>query len=116
LFPPKTNVGLSTRNGKAQIMRMNLLVLTGIAAAGCAVAIGAAGVAEAAESAALTIGELQAQGFDVQVSRVGSAPLDRCVVTDVRNPREQTRLVRRGDDLVREVVARRISVTVDCSR
>jgi hypothetical protein len=96
-------------------MRAKLLVLTGIAAAGCAAAIGSAGIASAAESAALTIGQLEAQGFDVKISRIGSAPLDRCVVTDIRNPREETRLVRRGDDLVREVVARRISVTVDCS-
>jgi hypothetical protein len=97
-------------------MRAKVLVITGIAAAGCAAAIGSAGVASAAESAAVTIGQLEAQGFDVKVSRFGSAPLDECVVTDIGRAREETRLVRRGDDLVRVVVARRISVTVDCSR
>jgi hypothetical protein len=97
-------------------MRAKMMLLTGIAVAGCAAAISAAGPAAAAESADLTIGQLEAQGFDVKVSRLGSAPLDQCVVTDIRNPREDTRLVRRGDDLVRVVVARRISVTVDCSR
>jgi hypothetical protein len=97
-------------------MHAKLLLITGIAAAGCVAAIGSAAVASAAESAAVTIGQLEAQGFDVKVSRIGSAPLNQCVVTDIRNARDETRLVRRGDDLVREVVARHISVTVDCTR
>ena len=39
-----------------------------------------------ADSPVVTIGQLEAQGFDVNVDRVGSAPLDQCVVTSVRNP------------------------------
>ena len=77
--------------------------------------VASTGVASA-ESAALTVAQLEAQGFDVKVNRIGSAPLDECIVTDIRNPREETRLVRRGDDLIPVVVARRISVTIDCSR
>ena len=77
--------------------------------------VASSGVASA-ESAALTVAQLEAQGFDVKVNRIGSAPLDECIVTDIRNPREETRLVRRGDDLIPVVVARRISVTIDCSR
>lgn len=74
-----------------------------------------------AESAALTIGQLEAQGFDVRVDRVGSAPLEQCVVTGIRNPRERTRIVRfdgpRGRDrLVPVVVQRSITVSLDCSR
>ena len=73
-----------------------------------------------AESAAITIGQLEAQGFDVKLDRVGSAPLNQCVVTDVRNPRERTELVRvggRGDrDFVPVVVKRTITVSLDCSR
>jgi hypothetical protein len=95
-------------------MRGKLLLLAGIAAAAGAVLAPAA--VASAESARLTIAQLEAQGFDVKINRFGSAPLDQCVVTDIRNPREETRLVRRGDDLVPVVVARRISVTVDCSR
>ncbi len=68
------------------------------------------------QSAALTIAQLEAQGIDVQLNRFGSAPLDQCLVTDIGNVREQTRLVRRGDDLVPVVVRRLVSVTVDCSR
>ena len=73
-----------------------------------------------AESAAITIGQLEAQGFEVKVDRVGSAPLNQCEVTDVRNPRERTELVRvggRGDrDLIPVVVKRTITVSLDCSR
>ena len=73
-----------------------------------------------AESAAITIGQLEAQGFDVKLDRVGSAPLDQCEVTDVRNPRERTELVRvggRGDrDFIPVVVKRTITVSLDCSR
>jgi hypothetical protein len=85
-----------------------------------AAAIGAlaAPPAEAsAESAAATINLLEAQGFDVKLDRVGSAPLSQCVVTDVRNPRDETRLVRvGGDNLVPVVVKRKITVSLDCSR
>ena len=73
-----------------------------------------------AESAAITIGQLEAQGFDVKLDRVGSAPLNQCEVTDVRNPRERTELVRvggRGDrDFIPVVVKRTITVSLDCSR
>jgi hypothetical protein len=100
-------------------MRACLLILAGLAAAACGAIVTPSAVANA-ESAAVTIGGLEAQGFDVKVDRVGSAPLSQCVVTDVRNPREQTELVRvgRGDDrdLVPVVVRRTITVTLDCSR
>ncbi len=73
-----------------------------------------------AESAAITIGQPEAQGFAVKLDRVGSAPLNQCEVTGVRNPRERTELVRvggRGDrDLVPVVVKRTITVSLDCSR
>ncbi|UNB54087.1 hypothetical protein [Mycolicibacterium sp. YH-1] len=91
-----------------------------------AVAIGvlvapAALAAPGSTSAIVTIGQLEAQGFDVRVDRIGSAPLSECEVTSVRNPQEQTRLVRvdgRHDDRDRfiEVVVRRsITVSLDCS-
>jgi hypothetical protein len=69
-----------------------------------------------AESANVTIGLLEAQGFDVKVNRFGSAPLDECVVTDVRNPREQKRFERRGDEFIEVVFRRTITVSLDCSR
>jgi hypothetical protein len=71
-----------------------------------------------AESAATTIDLLEASGFDVRVSRVGSAPLSECVVTNVGQPIERRIFV--DDDhhnpFDRVAVRRSISVAVDCSR
>ena len=90
------------------------VVGTGLAAA----ALGLATTAHA-ESALITIGQLEAQGFNVKLDRVGSAPLNQCEVTDVRNPRDRTELVRvggRGDrDFIPVVVERTITVSLDCS-
>lgn len=38
-----------------------------------------------ADTAASTINQLRAQGYDVRVSRVGNAPLDECTVASVRS-------------------------------
>ena len=85
-------------------------------AAAAALLLAPASPATAASSAELTIAQLEAQGFDVKVNRLGSAPLSECDVTDVRNGREQKRLQRIGDDFVEVVVRRTIAVTLDCSR
>ena len=95
-------------------MRATLLTLIALAAAACGLILAPAGLAQA-EQADLTIATLEAQGFDVKVNRIGSAPLNECVVTDIRNPRERTKLVRRGDDLIEVVDRRTITVTADCS-
>lgn len=100
-------------------MRALLLTQVALAAAACGLILAPAGFASA-ESAAVTIGQLEAQGFDVKIDRFGSAPLDQCVVTDVRNPRERTELVPvigggRNHDLVPVVVKRTVTVTLDCS-
>ena len=98
-------------------MRATLLILVGIAAAACGAIVAPAAIASA-ESADLTIAPLEAQGFDVKINRIGSAPLDECVVTDVRNPRERTEFVPvlGRQRVVETVVDRNISVTVNCSR
>ena len=74
-----------------------------------------------AESADITIEQLEAQGVDVRVNRIGSAPLDECEVTDIGNVQEQKRLVNvEGFDdrnaLVPVVVKRTVTVSLDCSR
>ncbi|MGK2932080.1 MAG: hypothetical protein ACSLFD_04840 [Solirubrobacterales bacterium] len=78
-------------------------------------------VPAAAESANSTIGQLEAQGFDVRVNRLGSGPLDECEVTDIGNVQEQKRLVNvegSGDrnSIVPIVVRRTITVSLDCTR
>lgn len=92
----------------------------------CAAAalVTAAPLARADQSAQDTIAVLESQGYTVHVDRVGSAPLDRCVVTGVRNPQTVTRWIRvdRGVragkhdyDYVEVVVSRSISVSLDCT-
>jgi hypothetical protein len=97
-------------------MRATLLILAGLAAAACGAIVAPATIASAAESAQLTIATLEAQGFDVRVNRIGSAPLNQCVVTDIGNVRERKEFVRRGDDLIEVVAERNVTVTADCSR
>ncbi|MFG1930914.1 hypothetical protein ACGFK1_09695 [Mycobacterium sp. NPDC048908] len=100
-------------------MRAILLTLIALAAAACGLILAPAGFASAAESAVATIGQLQAQGFDVKIDRVGSAPLSQCVVTNVRNPRNRTEFVPvlgdRGDGVVPVIVDRTVTVSLDCS-
>jgi len=105
-------------------MRATLLTLIALAATACGLILAPAGTASAADSAIATIGLLEAQGFDVKIDRVGSAPLSDCVVTNVRNPRERTEIVpviggrnRNGDrDFIPVVVDRTVTVSLDCSR
>jgi hypothetical protein len=101
-------------------MRGSLLTLVALAAAAVGLLFAPTGSASAADSAFVTIGQLEAEGFDVNVDRIGSAPLSECQVTSVRNPQEQTRLIRvdgrRGRDRFIEVVVNRtITVSLDCS-
>jgi hypothetical protein len=105
-------------------MRATLLTLIALAAGACGLILAPAGTASAADSAVATIGILEAQGFDVKIDRIGSAPLEDCVVTNVRNPRERTEFVpvigsrNRGGsrDFVPVVVDRTVTVSLDCSR
>jgi hypothetical protein len=81
-----------------------------------------AGIASAEQSALETIGLLEAEGYTVNIDRVGSAPLADCVVTSVRNPQTVTKWVRVRDKhnkddfvLVPVIVSRSISVSLNCS-
>jgi hypothetical protein len=101
-------------------MRATLLTLIALAAAACGLILAPAGLASA-ESAIVTIGQLEAQGFDVKIDRVGSAPLSECVVTNVRNPRNRTEFVpvlgdRDRGGVVPVIVDRTVTVSLDCSR
>ncbi len=110
-------------------MRPSLIfatLVTSVAAA-CAVVVAPAGIASAEQTALETIGLLEAEGYDVNVDRVGSGTLDQCVVTSVRNPQTQTRTIRdyygprdengnRKYRIIEIVTGRTISVSLDCSR
>ena len=96
----------------------NIVSASGLALVAASAALLAAPLASAADSASTTIGLLEAQGFDVKVDRVGSAPLDRCEVTSVRNPRVQRSLIDFDDDdnNVFDVERRTITVSRNCAR
>jgi hypothetical protein len=100
-------------------VRAILLTLIALATAACGWLLAPAALASA-ESAIVTIGQLEAQGFDVKIDRVGSAPLSDCVVTSVRNPRNRTEFVpvlgdRDGGGVVPVIVDRTVTVSLDCS-
>jgi hypothetical protein len=102
-------------------MRAALLTLIALAAVAVGILLTPAGQASAESSSAITtIGQLEADGFTVNVDRVGSAPLSDCEVTSVRNPQRQTRLVpvNRSNgrvDFIEVVTNRSITVSLDCS-
>lgn len=95
-----------------------------VAAAGglCGAMVAPAGLAWA-ETAQEVISRLQSEGYTVTIDRVGTAPLDQCVVTSVRNPQSVTQwqpLIGPGNRgntiLVPVVVSQSISVSLNCSR
>jgi hypothetical protein len=95
-----------------------------LAAAACTVLAGPAGLARADSSAQDTIGDLQKQGYQVQVDKIGTGPMSKCVVTSVRNPMTTTQWVPyvapglgdRGTILLPVIATQTISVSLDCSR
>jgi hypothetical protein len=109
-------------------MRTALRLATVVVAA-CGAIGTPAGLASAEQSALETIGLLEAEGYTVNIDRLGSAPLSECIVTSVRNPQTVTKLIRvdnggkhdgehgdgRNFDLIPVVVSRSISVSLDCS-
>jgi hypothetical protein len=111
------------------VMRL-AFTIAAMAEAACGVLLAPAGVASAEPSAIGTIGQLEAEGYTVNIDRIGSGPLSTCIVTSVRNPQTVTRLIRvdnggrhggkHGDgddfDYIEVVVSRSISVSLDCTR
>jgi hypothetical protein len=99
---------------------------TALTLAAAAVALGGvlaapAGFASADPSAQNTINYWQQQGYQVNIDRVGSGPINECVVTSVRNPNTITRLQRingRGPGpsvLVPVIESRTVQVSLYCA-
>ena len=91
---------------------------------GCAAIAAPAGFASA-ETAQGTISRLQSEGYTVNIDKIGTAPIDQCTVTSVRNPQSITQLVPYvgpglgGNDrrlLVPQVTSQTISVSLVCPR
>lgn len=91
----------------------------------CGVLAAPAGPARADESAQDTINDLQKQGYQVQIDKIGTGPMSKCIVTSVRNPMTVTRWVPYvgpgmgkfdGNFLVPVISSQTISVSLDCSQ
>ena len=102
---------------------MKNILLTSLAAGALAsAAIGLAGTASAAPSGPSpvddTISQLQAQGFQVLVSRVDSAAVDQCTLNAVRPgqtfSRTDSGVPGAQDDLVTTVTAKTVYFDVVC--
>jgi hypothetical protein len=102
---------------------MKSFTLSVIAAGAIATAaLGLAGAAAAAPSggidASQAVGQLQARGFDVIVNKIGTAPLDQCVVSAVRPGQTFSRMDSGApgamDDIVTTVTAMTVYVDVAC--
>ncbi|MGE2833917.1 hypothetical protein [Mycobacterium sp. SMC-4] len=71
------------------------------------------------DSSSTTINQLRAQGFDVRISRVGSAPMEQCSVQGVHShpvPR-QPFVINDDDDInvFRVTQPPKVTVMLDCS-
>jgi hypothetical protein len=89
-------------------------------AAGVGGAIAAPAGLASAETPQETINRLQNEGYTVNIDRVGTAPINECVVTNVRNPKTITQLIPLDDDdrtiLVPIIISQSVSVSLDCTR
>ena len=103
---------------------MRRVVMLAAAAAACGVLAGPAGAAWADKSAQDTISELQQQGYQVQIDKIGTGPMSKCIVTSVRSPQTVTQWVpyvgpglgSQGSFLVPVITSQTISVSLDCSQ
>lgn len=102
---------------------MKNLLLTSLTA--CALAAAALGLTATASAAPAgppsvdaTISQLRAQGFEVIVNRVGTAPPEQCTVSAVRPGQTYSRtdsgVPGAGDDLVTTVISKTVYVDIRC--
>jgi hypothetical protein len=102
------------------VMRTGWCVAATITAAGVMLATAGLATAEPTQqgNAYQTLGQLEDEGYDVIVDRVGNAPTNQCIVTSVRNPQTRTRTFWVGEGkqrrLITVVVSRSINVTLNC--
>ena len=90
----------------------------------CSAALASAAIAAADDqSAQQVISDLQSKGYTVTIDKIGTAPLDQCTVTNVRNPQTIQQLVPYvgpglGGDriLVPQTTSQTVSVSLNCSR
>ena len=100
---------------------MRVALTLAAAAAVTGVLVAAAAPASADSDALRTITHWEQQGYTVNIDRVGSGPLDKCIVTSVRNPNTISQLIRensRGPGpsfLVPVIISRTVQVSLYCA-
>jgi len=99
-----------------------VVALAAAALATCGAVAAPAGWAVADQSAQQVIQQWEDQGYQVNIDRVGSGPIQNCVVTSVRNPNTITRTVRTGgrfdntpSTLVPIIVSRTVQISLYCA-
>ena len=102
-------------------MRTTLIVAIVAAGVGGAIALAGVAAADEQQSAAEVIEKLQSEGYTVRIDKIGTAPLEECVVTSVRNPQQFTQLMpllggNQDGVLFPVVISQPVSVSLDCSR
>ncbi|MBY0288102.1 MAG: hypothetical protein K2X52_13255 [Mycobacteriaceae bacterium] len=99
-------------------MRKSILAIASIASIAVAGVVAAPAGVASADSDVETIKQLIADGYTVNIDRVGSAAPGECTVTSVRNPTAITRLVRFGHGnrsrLIPITVSKTIQVSLFC--
>jgi hypothetical protein len=100
---------------------MRAALILAAAAAVTGVLAAPAALASGDSDAQSVITHWEQQGYTVNIDRVGTGPLDKCVVTSVRNPNTQTQLIRensRGPGpsfLVPVIISRTVQVSLYCA-
>ncbi|OBI76230.1 hypothetical protein [Mycobacterium sp. E740] len=100
---------------------MRIIRVLAAAAGACGLLAAPAVLASAQqETAAEVIEKLQNQGYTVRIDKIGTGPMDKCVVTSVRNPQQFTQLKpllggHQDGVLFPEVISQPVSVSLDCS-
>lgn len=75
--------------------------------------------ATAGGNAVATINQLKASGADVRVNRIGSAPLDECIVTNVNTFSRPAQIIPINEDDINVFTTfpkPKVTVTMNCSR
>jgi hypothetical protein len=118
----KQQMPVTSRKHKKGTKMKNILLTSLAAGALASAALGLAGTASAAPSGPssvdATISQLQAQGFQVLVSRVDSAPMNQCTLSSVRPgqtfSRTDSGVPGAKNDLVTSVTSKTVYVDVTC--
>lgn len=108
----------------AQNGRMRTFRVLAAAAGVCGlIAAPAAAASAEQQSATEVINKLRSEGYNVTIDKIGTGPIENCVVLSVRNPQTYGQLMpyvgpgaRDERFLIPVITSQPVSVSLDCSR